>query len=71
MTVYNKRLYTASFNGLKGDYNGFPLFFLPRLLTDKTTVEANEMKSRAQNVSGLKDGEGNCLKEGFLLVSRI
>lgn len=43
----------------------------PDSLTDKSTMVANETKSHAQNVSGLKDGEGNCLKGGFLLVSRI
>lgn len=48
-------------------------YFPPYLdsLTDKTTMVANETKSHAQNVSGLKDGEGNCSKGGFLLVSRI
>lgn len=39
--------------------------------TDKTTMVANETKSRAQNVSGLKDGEGSHLKGSFLLVCRI
>lgn len=45
-------------------------FPYPDSLTDKTMV-ANEMKSRAQNVSGLEDGEGNCLKGNFLLAFNI